>query len=95
MSCAAGILQPWPALTICCYTDTKIRSTSRGSNVLSIVPGLLSFCMPSPPVAARYDAMFPDDPKHQDIKSCARFLRSEAADNYEFRCCCTKPTISA
>ena len=38
---------------------------------------MLSFDLPLPPVAARYDAMFPDDPKHRDIKSWARFELSE------------------
>jgi ubiquinone/menaquinone biosynthesis C-methylase UbiE len=55
---------------------------------------LLSFRLPSPAVAARYDAMFPDDPKHQDIKSWGRFERSEAVGNYRFWCH-RKPARSA
>jgi hypothetical protein len=34
---------------------------------------MLSFDMPSPAVAARYNAMFPNDPKHRDFESWARF----------------------
>lgn len=49
----------------------------------------LSYDMPSPPVAARYDAMFPGDPRHRDIKSLARFELSDAAvlqRHYRFWC---------
>jgi 2-polyprenyl-3-methyl-5-hydroxy-6-metoxy-1,4-benzoquinol methylase len=51
---------------------------------------MLSFKLPSPAVAARYEAMFPHDPKHNDIKSWASFeMRnlSALAHNYEFWCC--------
>jgi ubiquinone/menaquinone biosynthesis C-methylase UbiE len=53
---------------------------------------LLSFQLPTPAAAARYDAMFPHDPRHQDIKSWARFERSEIGGNYAFWCC-TKPSM--
>jgi len=49
----------------------------------------LSYDMPSPAVAARYDAMFPGDPKHRDLKSLARFELSDAAAlqrHYRFWC---------
>jgi len=51
---------------------------------------MLSFDMPSPAVAARYDAMFPGDPKHRDTKSLARFEMSErevSQRHYRFWCC--------
>jgi len=51
---------------------------------------LLSFDMPLPPVAARYDGMFPNDPKHVDIKSWARFELSDPSTfpgHYRFWCC--------
>ena len=51
---------------------------------------MLSFDMPSPLIAARYDAMFPDDPKHCDIKSFARFELSDPSiiqRHYRFWCC--------
>ena len=51
---------------------------------------MLSFDMPSPVVEARYDAMFPDDPKHCDIKSLARFQDCDPALallHYSFWCC--------
>ena len=38
---------------------------------------MLSFDMPTPLIAARYNAMFPEDPKRRDIKSFARFERSD------------------
>lgn len=50
---------------------------------------MLSFRMPTPISAARYDAMFPDDPMHRDIKSFARFELSEpsiAQRHYRFWC---------
>jgi 2-polyprenyl-3-methyl-5-hydroxy-6-metoxy-1,4-benzoquinol methylase len=47
---------------------------------------LLSFSLPSPPANARYDAMFPGDPKHQDFGSWARFEHSEITSNYQFWC---------
>jgi SAM-dependent methyltransferase len=51
---------------------------------------MLSFDMPSPVIAARYDAMFPDDPKHCNIKSLALFETSNPAlsrKHYRFWCC--------
>jgi hypothetical protein len=48
---------------------------------------LLSFTLPTRAAAARYDAIFPHDPRHQDIESLARFERSEIAGNYQFWCC--------
>jgi ubiquinone/menaquinone biosynthesis C-methylase UbiE len=50
---------------------------------------LLSFDIPSPAVAARYDSAFPDDPKHRDIKSWASFELSHPSiypRNYTFWC---------
>ena len=50
---------------------------------------MLSFDMPTPAVAARYHALFPDDQKHRDIKSLARFERSDPnmlARHYRFWC---------
>ncbi len=50
---------------------------------------LLSFNTSSPAVGARYDAMFPDDPKHQNSKSWARFVRSDPtaiAKHFNFWC---------
>jgi ubiquinone/menaquinone biosynthesis C-methylase UbiE len=50
---------------------------------------MLSYEMQSPVIAARYDAMFPNDPKHRDITSLVRF---EARDHgirqnhYRFWC---------
>lgn len=51
---------------------------------------LLSFTLPDPPAAARYDAMFPGDPKHRDIKSWHAFEKREPglfAGMYKFWCC--------
>lgn len=51
---------------------------------------LLSFDLPSPAVAARYAAAFPDDPKRRNAKSWARFTRADAdavAGHYRFWCC--------
>jgi 2-polyprenyl-3-methyl-5-hydroxy-6-metoxy-1,4-benzoquinol methylase len=50
---------------------------------------ILSFHLPSPVIAARYDAMFPGDPRHCDIRSFARFELSEPSmlANYIFWCC--------
>jgi 2-polyprenyl-3-methyl-5-hydroxy-6-metoxy-1,4-benzoquinol methylase len=51
---------------------------------------MLSFDMPTPAIAARYDAMFPDDPKHRDLKSWSRFEQSDpsiAQRHYRFWCC--------
>jgi 2-polyprenyl-3-methyl-5-hydroxy-6-metoxy-1,4-benzoquinol methylase len=48
---------------------------------------MLSFNMSSPTVAARYDAMFPDDPKHKNVKAWARFARSDPnaiAEHFNF-----------
>ena len=53
---------------------------------------LLAFLLPAPDISARYNAMFPHDPRHQDIKSWARFERSEIGGNYAFWCC-TKPSM--
>jgi len=50
---------------------------------------MLSFDMPTPLIAARYDAMFPKDSKHRDIKSFARFERNDpsiAQRHYSFWC---------
>jgi hypothetical protein len=50
---------------------------------------LLSYDMPSPVIAARYDAMFPGDPAHRDVKSLMRFEVSEpavSASHYRFWC---------
>jgi ubiquinone/menaquinone biosynthesis C-methylase UbiE len=55
---------------------------------------LLSFQLPTRAAAARYDAMFPHDPRHQDIKSWACFERSEIGGNYEFWCCQPHPNRS-
>jgi SAM-dependent methyltransferase len=51
---------------------------------------MLSFDMPSPAVAAGYDALFPSDPKHRDTKSLASFELSElqiSRRHYSFWCC--------
>jgi hypothetical protein len=55
---------------------------------------LLSFTLPTRAAAARYNTMFPDDPRHQDINSLARFERSDITGNYQFWCC-KKSTTSA
>ncbi len=50
---------------------------------------LLSFQFPSPTAAARYDAMFPSDTKHRDIKSWHAFEMREPglfAGMYRFWC---------
>jgi len=52
---------------------------------------LLSFEMRSPVVRARYDAMAPEDTKHQDFKSWSRFARSDPfATVSHFRFWCRK-----
>jgi SAM-dependent methyltransferase len=51
---------------------------------------MLSFGFPSPAVAARYDAKFPDDPKHHNTKSWIRFARNDPSvrtGNHRFWCC--------
>jgi ubiquinone/menaquinone biosynthesis C-methylase UbiE len=51
---------------------------------------ILSFDMLTPAIAARYDAMFPDDPGHCDSKSFARFELSDSSvimSHYRFWCC--------
>ena len=51
---------------------------------------VLSFRLPTPPIAARYDAMFPGDPRHRDIGSLARFEMSKGGQflgNYNIWCC--------
>ena len=51
---------------------------------------MLSFSFPTPPVAARYDAAFPDDPRHRDTKALASFTRSDPvvrAAHFRFWCC--------
>ena len=51
---------------------------------------LLTFLLSSPPVEARYDAMFPGDPRHRDFASLARFELGERGvrfiGNYRFWC---------
>jgi len=51
---------------------------------------LLSFDIASPAIAARYDAMFPNDPRHRDVNSWARFVRTDATaivGHFRFFCC--------
>jgi ubiquinone/menaquinone biosynthesis C-methylase UbiE len=51
---------------------------------------MLSFDMPTPAIATRYDAMFPDDPQHRDLRSWSRFERCDpsiAQRHYRFWCC--------
>ena len=53
---------------------------------------MLSFDMPTPVIAARYDALFPDDPKHRDIKSLARFeARDQEILQRHYRFWCYRP----
>jgi 2-polyprenyl-3-methyl-5-hydroxy-6-metoxy-1,4-benzoquinol methylase len=50
---------------------------------------MLSFDMPSPAITARYDAMFPNDPKHRDFESWARFElidRDACEHHFSFWC---------
>jgi ubiquinone/menaquinone biosynthesis C-methylase UbiE len=50
---------------------------------------LLSFELPTPSATARYDAMFPSDPKHRDINSWQAFEKREPwvfAGLYKFWC---------
>jgi 2-polyprenyl-3-methyl-5-hydroxy-6-metoxy-1,4-benzoquinol methylase len=54
---------------------------------------LLSFSLPTPDAAARYDKQFPDDPLHRDLRSWLQFEKSEPfifAGMYKFWC--RKPT---
>lgn len=51
---------------------------------------LLSFSLRSPAASARYDAMFPDDPRHQNIESWSRFVRTDTdaiMGHFRFWCC--------
>ena len=50
---------------------------------------LLSFSLPTPDAAARYDKQFPTDPLHRDFKSLLQFEKSEPyifAGLYQFWC---------
>jgi hypothetical protein len=96
---AAYVMRSWDFATLAGTHDLLLHRHEDPFDILRIENALdrlglrlLSFRLPTPAAAARYDAMFPQDPKHQDIKSWARFDRSEIGGNYEFWCC-TKPSM--
>lgn len=66
------------------FDVTRIERALNGAGLR-----IVSFDM-LPPVAARYDAMFPEDPKHQNSNSWARFVRVDPTamlNHFTFWCC--------
>jgi len=98
---AAHVMRSWDFATLAGTHDLLLHRREDPFDITRIEHALdrlglrlLSFQLPTRADTARYDAMFPHDPRHQDIKSWARFERSEIGGNYEFWCC-TKPAIPA
>ena len=94
---AAHILRSWDFATLAGTHDLLLHRHEDPFDITRIKQALdnlelrlLSFQPPTRAAVARYDAMFPHDPRHQDFKSWAYFERSEVGGNYEFWCC-TKP----
>jgi ubiquinone/menaquinone biosynthesis C-methylase UbiE len=98
---AAHVMRSWDFATLAGTHDLLLHRREDPFDITRIEHALdrlglrlLSFQLPTRADTARYDAMFPHDPRHQDIKSWARFERSEIGGNYEFWCC-TKPAANA